>query len=41
LVEVDISPFVDDFNLEMDVVLGREAFIFPLMHSPRLHATIL
>jgi len=36
LVEVDLSPFVDDFNLEMDLVLGREAFISPLMHSPRL-----
>jgi len=36
LVEVDLPPFVDDFNLEMDLVLDREAFIYVLTHSPHL-----
>jgi hypothetical protein len=36
LVEVDLPPFVDDFNPKMDLVLDIEAFVFALMHSPRL-----
>jgi hypothetical protein len=36
LVEIDIPPFVDDFNPKMDLVLDRKAFIFVLTHSPRL-----
>jgi hypothetical protein len=36
LVEVDFPPFVDDFNLKMDLVLDKEAFIFAFMHSPHL-----
>jgi len=36
LVEVDLPPFVDDFNRKMDLVLYREAFISALMHSPHL-----
>ncbi len=36
LAKVDLFLFVDDFHLEMDLVLDREAFIFVLMHSPRL-----
>jgi hypothetical protein len=36
LVEVDFHPFVDDFDLEMDLVLDRKAFIFALMYSPPL-----
>jgi hypothetical protein len=36
LVEVDLPPFVDDFNSKMDLVLGREAFIYVVTYSPRL-----
>ncbi len=36
LVEVDFPPFVDDFHLEMDLALDKEAFIFALTHSPHL-----
>jgi hypothetical protein len=36
LVEVDFHPFVNDFDLEMDLVLDRKAFIFVLMRSPHL-----
>jgi len=36
LVEVDLPLFVDEFHLEMDLVLDKEAFIFVLMRSPRL-----
>ncbi len=36
LLEVDLPPFVDDFNLEMEVTLNWEAFIFALACSPCL-----
>ncbi len=35
IVEVDFPPFVDDFHLEMIVILNQEAFTFNLAHSPR------
>jgi len=34
-------PFVDDFNLEMDLVLDKKAFIYALMHSPHLSSDSL
>jgi hypothetical protein len=33
LVEVDFPPFVDDFHLEMTIILYQKAFIFNLAHS--------
>jgi hypothetical protein len=39
LVEVDFSPFVNDFHLEMDFTLDREAFIFALTCSPYLSSS--
>ncbi len=36
MVEVDLVLFVDDFNPKMDLGLDRKAFIYALMHSPRL-----
>ncbi len=36
LVKVDLPPFVDDFNPELNLILDREAFIYALMHSPHL-----
>jgi hypothetical protein len=35
-VELDIPPFIDDFHLEMEVILDWEAFISALVHSPCL-----
>jgi len=34
--EVDLPPFMDDFHLEMKVILDQEAFIFTLACSPCL-----
>ncbi len=34
LAKVDLPSFVDDFHLQMNLVLDREAFFF--MRSPRL-----
>jgi len=34
LVKVDLPPFVDDFHLETNLILDREAFISTLTHSP-------
>jgi hypothetical protein len=34
LVEIDLPPFIDDFDLEMEVIFNWEAFIFILVHSP-------
>jgi hypothetical protein len=34
LAKVDFPPFVDDFHLNMDLVLDRKAFI--LIHFPHL-----
>jgi hypothetical protein len=34
LVEVDLPPFVDNFHLKMNLILDREALVFPLTHSP-------
>jgi hypothetical protein len=39
-VEVDFPPFVDDFHLEMEVILNQKAFIFALIHSPCLLVAI-
>jgi hypothetical protein len=36
LVEVDIPPFIDDFNPKTDLVLDRKTFVYVLMHSPLL-----
>jgi hypothetical protein len=36
-VEVDFPPFVGDFHHETKVTLNWEAFVFALVHSPRLH----
>ncbi len=36
LVEVDLPPFVDDFNPKMDLVLDGKAFIFASLHSSHL-----
>jgi len=36
LVEVDFTPFIDDFHPEMEVTLNWETFIYVLVHSPRL-----
>jgi hypothetical protein len=36
LVEVNLPPFVDDFNPKTDLVLDREAFIYFVMYSPHL-----
>jgi hypothetical protein len=36
LVEVDLPPFVNDFNPKMDLILDKEAFISVLTHSPHL-----
>jgi len=36
LVEVDLPLFVDDFHLEMKVILNQETFISTLVCSPRL-----
>jgi hypothetical protein len=35
LVEVDLPPFVNDFHLELDLVLDIEAHIFSFMCLPR------
>jgi hypothetical protein len=34
--KVDFPLFVNDFHLEMDIVLDQEAFISTLTHSPHL-----
>jgi hypothetical protein len=34
LVKVDLPLFVDDFHLETNFILDREAFISILTHSP-------
>jgi len=39
LVEVDIPPFIDDFHLETEVTLNREAFVFALVHSLHLSSS--
>jgi hypothetical protein len=36
LVKVDLPPFVDDFHLEIKVILNWETLIFTLAHSPHL-----
>jgi hypothetical protein len=36
LAEVDLPRFVNDFHLEIDLVLGKKTFIFTLTHFPRL-----
>jgi len=41
LVEVDLPPFVDDFNPKMDLVLDRKAFIYVVMYSPCLSSNSL
>jgi hypothetical protein len=33
-IEVDLPPFMDDYHLEMKVILNRKTFIFVLVHSP-------
>jgi hypothetical protein len=38
IVEVDFPPFVDDFHLEMEVTLDREAFVFALACLPHLYS---
>jgi hypothetical protein len=35
-VEVDLPPFVDDFNPKMDFILDKEAFIYVVTYSPCL-----
>jgi len=35
-VEVDFFPFVDDFHLEMEVILNQETFVSALACSPHL-----
>jgi hypothetical protein len=39
LVEVDFSSFVDDFHLEMTIILDQKAFIFNLACSSRLFSS--
>jgi hypothetical protein len=41
LVEVDLPPFVDDFNPKTNLVLDRKAFIYALMYPPRLSSNSL
>jgi hypothetical protein len=37
--EVDLPPFMNDFHLEMKVILNRKTFIFVLAHSPYLFSS--
>jgi hypothetical protein len=39
LIEVDISPFVNDFHPKIEVILNQEAFVSTLALSPHLFSS--